>query len=278
MDLTAGNLFNVKGKIALVTGGGTGIGKMISAVLIQNGAKVYIASRKLKVVEEAAKELTAMGPGTCIALQADLTTKAEAEKLADEIKKREDKLHILVNNAGMSWGNDFFAFDEKKGWDALFALNVKSIYFLTAALVPLLEKGANGNVDPARVINISSVAGIVSMAETPLAAPGSGTWSYNASKAAVNHLTRGLASTLAPRFITVNAIAPGVFPSKMTNYGIENALEAMEYAQPLGRIGRTDDMAGLALFLSSRASAHLTGVVIPIDGGQSLAMASASKL
>ena len=148
----------------------------------------------------------------------------------------------------------------------------------SSSLVPLLEKGAQGNIDPARVVNVSSVAGSISMAETPLAAPGSGTWSYNASKAAVNHLTRGLASTLAERFITVNAIAPGFFPSRMTQYGIDNALDAMEYAQPMGRIGKPDDIAGLMLFLTSKASAHITGAVIPIDGGQSLSLTAASKL
>ncbi|KAI8928489.1 hypothetical protein BC831DRAFT_448129 [Entophlyctis helioformis] len=271
-------LFNVKGKVALVTGGGAGIGKMMAAALVQNGAKVYIASRKLQVVEEAAKELTALGPGTCIGLQADLMSRKQAEDLAAQLAARESKLHILVNNSGMSWGSPLDNFDEKNGWDRLMALNVKSMFYLTAALVPLLKAGANSNVDPARVINISSVAGIQAVAESPLANPGTGTWSYAASKAAVNHLTRVLASTLAQHYITVNAIAPGVFPSRMTKFGIDSAKDVMESAQPLGRIGVPEDLAGLIVFLSSRASAHITGVIVPIDGGHSLGHSGLARL
>ncbi|KAI8905262.1 hypothetical protein PhCBS80983_g04777 [Powellomyces hirtus] len=277
-DLSLNNLFNVKGKVALVTGGGTGIGKMIAAALVQNGAKVYIASRKLSVVQEAAAELTAMGPGTCIALQADLGSKAQSVALAEQLKQKESKLHILVNNAGMAWGSNLDDFDEKNGWDRLMALNVKSVFYMTSVLLPLLEAGSAGNQDPARVINISSVAGSACSAEDGLSAPGNGTWSYATSKAAVNHLTRTLALPLARRTIVVNAIAPGVFPSRMTKFGIDHGLSIMEKSQPLGRIGTTEDMAGLALFLCSRASAHITGAVIPIDGGATLNVTGLSKL
>ncbi|KAJ3308233.1 hypothetical protein HDU76_004057 [Blyttiomyces sp. JEL0837] len=272
LDLTLKNLFDVKGKVALVTGGGT----VIAAALVQNGAKVYIASRKLKVVEEAAKELNAMGPGTCIALQADLITREQAETLANEIKKRETKLHILVNNAGMSWGAPMNDYNEKDGWDRLFALNVKSIFYMTASLLPLLKSDDNQN--PGRVINISSVAGVSPIAEMDLAAAGNGTYSYNTSKAAVNHLTRVLAVSLAKQKVTVNCIAPGVFPSRMTKFGIDNAKDLLDAAQPMGRIGTTEDMAGLALFLCSRASAHITGAVIPIDGGATVASGAVSRL
>ncbi|KAJ3104634.1 hypothetical protein HDU97_009025 [Phlyctochytrium planicorne] len=276
-NLKLDSLFSVKGKIALVTGGGSGIGKMIAAALVQNGAKVYIASRKLKNVQEAADELNKMGPGSCIPLQADLTTRAECEALAAKLKEKESKLHILVNNSGMSWGNALTDFNEKDGWDRLFALNVKGLFYLTTALLPLLQKDAN-NVDPGRVINISSVAGTSAIAEMDLAAAGYGTWSYNASKAAVNHLTRTLASSLAGKFVTINAIAPGVFPSKMTKFGLDNAMDALLKSQPTGRLGTTEDMAGLALFLCSRASSHITGAVIPIDGGQTLGSAGHAKI
>ncbi|KAI9325909.1 hypothetical protein DFJ73DRAFT_867775 [Zopfochytrium polystomum] len=273
-QLNIAKLFSVEGKVALVTGGGTGIGKMIAAALVKNGAaRVYIASRKLKVVEETAKELNALGgSGKCIPLQADLTSRANAEALADHIKKLETKLHILVNNAGMSWGNPIDNFNEKDGWDRLFALNVKSIFYLTVALSPLLAKNATNN-DPGRVINISSVASVSPVAEMNLAAAGDGTWSYNTSKAAVNHLTRLLAVTYGKDYITVNAIAPGVFPSRMTTFGLENAKDVLQAQQPMGRIGTTEDMAGLALFLCSRASAHITGNVIFMDGGATMTMA-----
>ncbi|KAJ3328875.1 hypothetical protein HDU93_001241, partial [Gonapodya sp. JEL0774] len=157
-DLSIDSIVNVKDKVVLVTGAGTGIGKMLAAAYIQNGAKVYIASRKKQVIEETAAELNAMGPGKCIPLVADLTTKAACDALAGEIKKREPKLHILVNNAGVSWGAPLEEYPEKQAWDNLFALNVKSIFYLTVACLPLLEAGANGNIDPARVINVSSVA------------------------------------------------------------------------------------------------------------------------
>ncbi|KAI9013639.1 hypothetical protein DFJ74DRAFT_682765 [Hyaloraphidium curvatum] len=265
-------LFNVKGKIALVTGGGTGIGKMIAAALVSNGAKVYIASRKMDVVQKAAEDLNRLGKGQCIALQADLVTRADCEKLAGEIKKREDRLHILVNNAGISWGGKLEDFDEKNGWDKLFALNVKSIWYLTVSCLDLLSKGARGNEDPARMFAVSSMGGVTVNSDegSALSAPGNAPFSYAVSKAAVNHLVRQLANVLAKRHIMCNTIAPGVFPSRMTAYGIEHNERVFIENQPSGRIGMVEDMAGLALFLSSKASAHITADVFGIDGGASL--------
>ncbi|KAI8824528.1 uncharacterized protein EV422DRAFT_504508 [Fimicolochytrium jonesii] len=197
-DLSLPALFSVKGKVAVVTGGGTGIGKMIAAALVQNGAKVYIASRKKAVVDETAAELTRMGPGTCIALQADLGTKAQSKALAAQIAEKEKNgIHVLVNNAGMAWGSPLQDFDEINGWDRLMALNVKSLFYTTTELLPLLEAGSRGSLDPSRVINISSVAGSACTAEDPLSGDGKGTYSYATSKAAVNHLTRVLALPLA---------------------------------------------------------------------------------
>jgi NAD(P)-dependent dehydrogenase (short-subunit alcohol dehydrogenase family) len=272
MNFSVSHLFNVKDKVALITGGGTGIGKMLTFALASNGAKVYIASRKLQVIEATAKEINeAIGVERVFCIVADLLTKKDCDSLADLLKQKESKLDILINNAGMSWGNPYDKFDERNGFDKLFALNVKSIYYLTVALTPLLEKATKGNQDPSKVINISSVAAQTPRAESPLSRDGSGTWSYNASKAAVNQLTQSLALTLAEKQITCNAIAPGFFPSRMTKFGVEENLDVLESIQPLGRIGKAEDMAALGLFLCSKASAHLTGVIIPIDGGQSLA-------
>ncbi|KAJ3064578.1 hypothetical protein HDU98_012024 [Podochytrium sp. JEL0797] len=275
-DLTLSTLFGLSTpqgtrKVALVTGGGTGIGKMIAASLAQNGALVYIASRKLKVVADAAAEINAMAQtkkakGSVVALQADVASKEMVDALVVQIKQREKKLHILVNNAGISWGAPLLDFDEKNGWDKLMAVNVKAPFYLTTALLPLLELNAT-NTDPARVINISSIASYIPTSADP---SGNGTYSYNASKAAVNHLTRVLAAELAPKCVTVNAIAPGFYPSRMTQHGLDALGDAVAIAQPMGRIGTTEDMAGMALFLCSRASAHVTGQIIVTDGGSTL--------
>lgn len=270
IDFNVNTLFNVKNKIALVTGGGSGIGKMITSALVQNGAKVYIASRNLKVIEQVAKELTDIGPGKCIAIQASLSSKEDAIKLAKDFESKEDRLDVLVNNSGMSWGSPYNDFDEKNGWDNLMALNVKIPFYLTSALTPLLSKSSKGNIDPSRVINISSILGSSGNAEGGLSAKGSGIWSYAASKAALNQVTRTLVLTLAPHNITINAIAPGIFPSRMTKFGIDKHSELFNKSQPLGRIGTPEDMAGLALFLCSRASSHISGAIIPIDGGQNV--------
>ncbi|KAI0267297.1 rhamnolipids biosynthesis 3-oxoacyl-reductase [Gloeopeniophorella convolvens] len=267
LDFTIPNLFNVKGKIAVVTGGGSGVGTMIATAYVQNGAKVYIASRKEKQLKEVSEQLNKLRPGSCEYIIADLSSKAGCDHLVEAIKAKEKKIHILVNNSGMSWGAPYDNFPEKDGWDRLFALNVKSIFYVTAGLTPLLEKDST-NHDPARVINISSVAAFSPHAAgTQLAGPGNGLWSYNTSKAAVNHLTSQLAVTLIEKRITVNAICPGVFPSKMTAFGLRTAGSRMAEGHPWGRIGEPSDMAGVALFLASPAGAYVTGAHLLLDGG-----------
>ncbi|KAH9848523.1 NAD-P-binding protein [Lenzites betulinus] len=266
LDFTVPGLFNVKGKVAVVTGGGSGIGTMIAAAYVQNGAKVYIASRKEKQLKEVAEALTKKGPGSCHYFVADISSKAGCDALANAIKERESKVHILVNNSGVTWGAPYDDFPEK-GWDKVIALNVKSIFYMTAALTPLLAKDAT-SFNPGCVINISSVAGFITTAtESRLADKNDGLWSYGTSKAAVNHLTILLATTLAPKFITVNAILPGVFPSKMTAFGIKQfGEEGLADGSPFGRIGHPRDMAGVALFLASPAGAYVSGSHIVLDG------------
>jgi NAD(P)-dependent dehydrogenase (short-subunit alcohol dehydrogenase family) len=248
------DLFSIAGKTALVTGGSRGIGLMIARGFVEAGAKVYISSRKADVCEQVAAELSEVGE--CIALPADLSTEAECRRLAEEVAARESSLDILVNNAGATWGTPLEDFDEA-AWERVLALNVKGVFHLTKFLVPLLENAGTAE-EPARVINIGSIDGIhVPMLET---------YSYSASKAAVHQLTRHLAKRLAPA-VTVNAIAPGPFESKMMAATLEAAGDAIAASAPLKRIGRPDDMAGAAIFLSSRAGAYLTGAIIPVDGG-----------
>ncbi len=248
------DLFSIAGKTALVTGGTSGIGAMIARGYVQAGARVYVASRKADACEATAKELSKLG--SCIGIPADLSSEPGCRKLADEISGREGALHILVNNAGANWGAPFAEFPDA-AWDKVLALNVKAVFHLTRALAPLLEQGA-GEGNPARVINIGSIDGI----QVPLLE----TYAYSASKAAVHHLTRVLARKLAPR-ITVNAIAPGPFQSKMMAATLERFGDSIAESNPLGRIGEPEDMAGTAIFLASRAGAYLTGAILPVDGG-----------
>ncbi|KAL1754850.1 hypothetical protein FB107DRAFT_275352 [Schizophyllum commune] len=280
-DLTTPSLFNVKDKIVLLTGGGSGIGKMMASGFAQNGAKVYIAARKEKQLQEAVKDLKATAKGSVDYIVANVSSKAGCDALISEFKKREKKLHVLVNNSGVTWGAPFDDFPEEKGWDNIFNVNVKSIFYMTAGLADLLADGATA-MDPGRVINISSTASVEPHAEGPLSQDGNGTWSYQPSKAAANHLTSVLANKLALRQVTVNAILPGVFPSKMTAFGFNIVgEEGFATAQPTGRVGKPQDIAGVALFLASPASAHVTGAHIIVDGGArfwSSRVAAATKL
>ena len=248
------DLFSIDGKTALVTGGSRGIGLMIARGFVEAGAKVYISSRKAEVCDEVASELSKVGE--CVSIPADLSTEAECQRLAAAIAERESKLDILVNNAGATWGAPLETFDEA-AWERVLSLNVKGVFHLTKFLTPLLQAAGSAD-DPARVINIGSIDGIhVPVLET---------YSYSASKAAVHQLTRHLAKRLAPT-VTVNAIAPGPFESKMMAATLDAFGEQIAANAPMKRIGRPDDMAGTAIFLSSRAGSYLTGAVIPVDGG-----------
>jgi NAD(P)-dependent dehydrogenase (short-subunit alcohol dehydrogenase family) len=250
-------LFDVAGKTALVTGGSRGIGLMIARGLVQAGARVIVSSRKTADVEAAARELAAIGE--CHAIPGDISTPEGAATLARATQARFDALDILVNNAGATWGAPLEEFPPG-GWEKVLHTNVEGIFHLTVALLPALRAAADAQ-EPARVINIGSIDG--------LRTPAVENYSYSASKAAVHMLTRHLAKRLASEQITVNAIAPGPFESKMMAFVLDDprARELVEQNVPLGRIGRPDDVAGLTVFLSSRAGSYLTGAVIPLDGG-----------
>ncbi len=249
------DLFSVRGKVALVTGGSRGIGEMIARGYVENGVKVYISARNAAACHQLADELSAFGE--CIALPADLSKMDEIERLGKELESREAKLDILVNNAGATWGAPIGSFPET-GWDKVMDLNVKSVFFLTQRLLKLLEAAATPD-DFARVINIGSIDGIhVSPIET---------YSYAASKAGVNHMTKMMAKFLAERHIAVNGIAPGYFPSKMTAAISDDDARATMDATPMKRRGRPEDMAGIAIYLASKASGFVCGSVIPVDGG-----------
>ncbi len=249
------NLFSVEGKVALVTGGSRGIGLMIARGFVENGVRVIVSSRKAEVCQEVAQELSKLGE--CTALPADLSTEAECLRLAEELRSREKALHVLVNNAGANWGAPLEEYPDS-AWDKVLALNLKSPFNLTRALLPELEAAATEE-DPARVINIGSIDGIQ--------VPDLETYAYSSSKAALHQLTRVLARKLAPRRITVNAVAPGPFESKMMAETLRTFGEYITNSCPLKRIGTPEDMAGVAIYLSSRAGAYLTGAVIPVDGG-----------
>jgi NAD(P)-dependent dehydrogenase (short-subunit alcohol dehydrogenase family) len=248
-------LFDLSGKSAVVTGGTRGIGLMIARGLLEAGARVYISSRKADACAAAEQELRQYGP--VAGIPADLSTEQECLRLAREIGDHEQALNVLVNNAGATWGAPIEEFPAA-AWDKVLDLNLKSPFFLTRAFLPLLEAGGSRD-DPARVINIGSIDGL----RVPLLP----TYSYSASKAGLHHLTRVLARELGPRQITVNAVAPGPFESKMMAATLEAAGDAIAEAAPLRRIGRPDDMAGVAVYLASRAGAYVTGAVIPVDGG-----------
>jgi NAD(P)-dependent dehydrogenase (short-subunit alcohol dehydrogenase family) len=246
-------LFSVEGKTVLVTGGSRGIGLMIARGFVEAGAEVVISSRKADVCARVAEELS------CAAIPADLSTVEGVDGLAAAVRERWPRLDVLVNNAGASWGAPLESYPDS-AFDKLWAVNVKGVFRLTVGLLPALRAAASAE-DPARVVNIGSIDGI--------RVPSMDVYAYSASKAGVHMLTRTLAHELAPEHITVNAIAPGPFDSKMMAFVLDDpaARAAVAGQVPLGRIGRPDDMAGAAIFLASRAGSYLTGAVIPVDGG-----------
>ena len=254
------DLFCLQGRVALVTGGSRGIGRMIATGLLHHGAKVYLSARKAEACDAAAAELSAIGP--CVSLPADVSTLEGARRLAAEMEAREPALDLLVNNAGAAWGADFDAFPEN-GWDKVVDLNLKAPFFLTQALHGALRRAAAGR--PAKVINVASIDGIsVNPQET---------YSYAASKAGLIHLTKRMALRLAQDNIAVSGIAPGAFPSEMNRDARDHG-DAVARRVPMGRVGIPEDMAGIAIYLASRAGDYVVGETIVVDGGVTLARGS----
>lgn len=263
-NLKIEDLFSIRGKVALVTGGSRGIGEMIAAGFMQNGAKVYISSRKAPACDETAKRLTDTYGGECVALPANLSEISGIDALTAALRERESHLDILVNNAGVSWGAPMDEFPEV-GWDKVFDTNVKGVFFLTQRLLPLLEAKATQE-NPSRVVNIGSIDGI----RTPIF----DTHSYGPSKAALHALTSQMAAKLVKRNIIANAIAPGPFPTWMLSTGIGTGGDVdntdwsvLGRSNPRGRVGSAQDIVGLTIFLCSRAGAYTVGEVITCDGG-----------
>jgi NAD(P)-dependent dehydrogenase (short-subunit alcohol dehydrogenase family) len=249
------DLFSVRGRVVLITGGSSGIGLMIARGFVEAGSRVYIASRKKDACDAVAAALGALGH--CVAIAADVSTREGRLGLVEQLTERESQLDVLVNNAGTSWGAPIEEYPEQ-GFEKVVRTNLDAVFFLTRDCLPLLQKAATRE-STSRVINIGSVDGI--------GVPFVDTFAYSASKAAVHHLTRVLARRLAGRHINVNAIAPGPFESKMTEWLLDTYQAQLEKECPLGRIGDPSDMAGVAIFLASRAGAYVNGAIIPIDGG-----------
>ena len=258
--MTPDTLFSVHGKTALVTGGATGIGRMAAEALVRAGARVLIASRKGAACEAVAEELNALGAsGRAEGLTGDLSSEDGIDALVTEIKVRTQTLDILMNNSGTTWGAPLGRFPHQ-AWQRVMNVNVAGLFDLTQKLLALLVASGSED-DPARVINVGSVMG-----EIPL---GDGAYSYAASKAATLHLTKILAKELAGQHITVNALAPGPFVSKMTAFATGDPARRAKVGAdvPLGRVGREEDIAGCVLFLCGRGGSYVTGAVIPVSGG-----------
>ncbi|KAI0642843.1 NAD-P-binding protein [Trametes meyenii] len=270
------NLFDVKDKVVLITGGSRGVGKMIAAGFVKNGAKVYISSRSAQDCATTEKELNALGPGKCISLPADMQKLEEVEGLVRELSAREKALHVLVNNAGAAWGSTLDEYPDA-AWSKLLTLNLQRVFTLTQKCLPLLraaaeQGGLDGNAyrDPARIINIGSVEG--------LTVPDHETYAYSASKAGLHHLSRHLAGRLGSEGITSNTLACGPFESKMMAQTLREFGDFIKASIPLGRIGAPEDVAGACIFLASRAGAWVNGATIQLDGGSIVRMGTMSKL
>ncbi|CUH65415.1 Rhamnolipids biosynthesis 3-oxoacyl-[acyl-carrier-protein] reductase [Thalassovita gelatinovora] len=258
--MTPNDLFDLTGKVALVTGGSSGIGRMAAEGLVAAGARVLIASRKADACGAVAAELNGMDySGSAEGFAGDVSTEAGIDALVAEVNKRTDKLHILMNNAGRTWGA---AIGEHpyQAWEKLLSLNVTGMFHLTQQLLPLL-KAASTPQDPARVVNVGSVMGDIPK--------GTQTYSYAVSKGAVHHMTRVLSNDLAPEGITVNAIAPGPFVSKMTAFaiGTEEGQKKSAEGVPLGRVGCPEDIAGALQYLCGRGGSYVSGAILPLSGG-----------
>lgn len=253
-------LFGADGKHVVVTGGSRGIGRMIATGFLDAGATVYISARKAEACDAAAEEMNALDvPGSCVSLPADVSGQSGVDALVAAVGERTDAVHVLVNNAGATWGAPLEEYPES-AFDKVLAINVKGAFLLTQAMLPMLRAAASED-DPARVINIGSIDGI----RTPVME----SYAYSASKAAILALTRHLAKNLVREHILVNAIAPGPFESKMMAFalGTEEGRDAVASGVPARRIGRPDDMAAAALFLAGRGSTYLVGETLVVDGG-----------
>lgn len=248
-------LFSLEERVAIVTGGTSGIGRMIAAGFVRAGAKTYVCSRKSEVCERVARELSEHGD--CVPLPGDVGSKEGCLNISEAFRTQEQKLHVLVNAAGATWGAPISEYPDS-GWDKVMGINVRGVFNLSVGLLNELRAGGTAD-NPSRIINIGSVHGFV--------APPWETYAYSASKAAVHHLTRHLAKRLGPEHVVVNAIAPGPFPSRMMAATIAEAGDTLVNETATGRLGREDDMAGVAIYLASRAGSNVTGTIIPICGG-----------
>lgn len=254
MDLVG--LFDIRDKVVLITGGSRGIGRAMAEGLVHAGARVYIGGRNVQRCQDTAAELAQFGE--CFPLPGKLHDVQTAQALAHSFTQRETRLDVLINNAGTMWAAPIEEYPES-GWDKVFDTNVKSVFFLIQALLPMLRSAACPD-EPARIINVGSIQGFA-------LAPHE-TYAYSSSKAAVHHLTKVLADRLVRENITVNAIAPGIYPSKMVAGTVDrDGEEAVVGRVPMGRLGKPTDVAGAAVFLSAPCSSYITGTVLPVDGG-----------
>lgn len=260
-EFSINRLFSLQGKTALVTGGSSGLGLIMAKGLLQNGARVIIASRKKQRCDEALAELLPLG--SVVALTADVTKQEDRDRLKGAVSEAFGSLNILINNAGANWGAELDNYPDA-GFAKVIDTNLNAVFSLTRDLVPLLAKAGSAE-DPSRIINIGSMDGI----HVPIVqrVP---TFAYSASKAALHHLTRTLAVDLAPRHITVNAVAPGFFESRMTDFVFEHYKQDIEDDCPLGRVGQPEEIVGVIAYLASRAGAYTNGAVIPVDGGTNI--------